>query len=54
MVKPELTAEEKLLQKEQQALAAQEEKEKRAAMTLKFLKVPPTITRFDSSGETCA
>ena len=37
--KQELTPEEKLLLKEQQAIAAQEEKEKKSEMALKFLKV---------------
>lgn len=39
MVKKELTPEEKVLLKEQQALAAQEQAEKKSEMALRFLKV---------------
>ena len=41
--KPKLTDEEKLLLKEQQALAAQEEKARRAELALKFLKARLTL-----------
>jgi hypothetical protein len=53
--KPKLTDEEKLLLKEQQALAAQEEKARRAELALKFLKVDAFSLRWSRSrliGET--